>query len=104
MASMLQKEVMMSFKIQRCNLSGVSEDDHERPGQSVYTEKPNCKPQIHTPPFLLEFCCWDFAEASILNTPCAEVQNLLLVLTTWELQTEHRGCCCQLVFVSEVRL
>jgi hypothetical protein len=35
-----------------------------------------------------EFCSRSFAEARILDTPFAEVQNLLLVLTSKELQTE----------------
>jgi hypothetical protein len=34
-----------------------------------------------------EFCS-SFAEARILDTPFAEVQNLLLVLTSWEMQAE----------------
>ena len=55
--------------------------------------------QIH-----FECCSWPFAEARILDTPTAEVQNLLLVKTSTELRTECMGCCCQLVFVIEVRL
>jgi hypothetical protein len=35
-----------------------------------------------------ECCSWAFAEARILNTPFAEVQNQLLVNTSTELQRE----------------
>ena len=38
MGSMLQKDVMVTFKIQCCYLHGVTMDNHERSGQSVYTE------------------------------------------------------------------
>ena len=33
---MLQKEVIVPFKIQRCYLPGVSEDNHEKSGHSAY--------------------------------------------------------------------
>jgi hypothetical protein len=41
LGSMLQNEVMMSFKIhvQCCYLHGVIEDNHERSGQSANTEE-----------------------------------------------------------------
>ena len=39
LGSMLQNEVMMSFKIQCCYSPGVTEDNHERSGQSAYTEE-----------------------------------------------------------------
>jgi len=39
LASMLHKIVMMSFKIQCCYSPGVTDDNHERSGQSAYTEE-----------------------------------------------------------------
>jgi len=36
---MLQKEVMLTFKIQCCYSNGVTERKHERYGQSAYTEE-----------------------------------------------------------------
>jgi hypothetical protein len=44
---MLQKEVVVSFKLQGC-YSLVTEDNNEKCGQSAYMEQDNCKPQIHT--------------------------------------------------------
>jgi hypothetical protein len=35
----MQTEVMESIEIQCCYLHGVSEDNHERSGQSVYREE-----------------------------------------------------------------
>jgi len=35
---MLQKEVMMTFKVQDCYSHGVTLDNYERSGQSAYTE------------------------------------------------------------------
>jgi len=49
LGSMLQKEVMVSFKIQCCYSPVVTEDNHERSGQSAYMEYAKRKPQIHTP-------------------------------------------------------
>jgi len=39
LGNMLQKEVMLTFKIQCCYSNGVTEDNHERYGQSTYTEE-----------------------------------------------------------------
>jgi len=39
LGSMLQNEVRMSFKIQCCYSPGVTEDNHESSGQSVYKEE-----------------------------------------------------------------
>ena len=44
---------MVSFKILCCFLPVVTEDNHERSGQSAYMDQPNCKPQIHIPLFQL---------------------------------------------------
>jgi len=39
LGNMLQKEVMLTFKIQCYYSNGVTEDNHERYGQSTYTEE-----------------------------------------------------------------
>ena len=39
LGNMLQNEVMLTFKIQCCYSQGVTEDKHERYGQSAYTEE-----------------------------------------------------------------
>jgi len=39
LGNMLQNEVMLTFKIQCCYSHGVTEDNHERSGQSAYTEE-----------------------------------------------------------------
>jgi len=53
LGSMLQKEVMVSFKIQCCYLPGVSEDNHEKSVDSLCTWwMANCKLHLQTPPFL----------------------------------------------------
>jgi len=39
LGNMLQNEVMLIFKIQRCYSQGVTENKHKRSGQSSYTEE-----------------------------------------------------------------